>query len=206
MPPTLTPAPQREKKLTRVAAASEPWRITLPEPSLLVVCGLPGSGKTTLLGRVLDPERKVFSAESALIEKLGPDIDWSDAPWALGIREAMSAAINEITARRSTVVETVGLHERIRRSVVDEAVNSGVPAHLIWLSVTPETAREGQRRRRLLLPDDVWNDYVARYEDFIANSLRDAEPLLVDEGWSSVTIIDRESSELLSEVSFSAEE
>ena len=159
--------------------------LSFPSNSVIVIAGVPGAGKTTLLRRAVDRE---------LARVVDTDDRSRRGPLLYPGHYARIAAA--IAGSRPAVIHSRGTVPFTRRTIALLARLRGRPAHLVLLHADRESAEAGQRARGRTVAREEMDHQVARWRALIASG----GP--VDEGWQSVTLLDREQAASVDALSF----
>ncbi|MGC5344404.1 AAA family ATPase [Streptomyces sp. DT24] len=165
---------------------------------VVVVSGLPGSGKSTLIRRTVDvraiDSQDVRDRWARTLPRLCPYTLYRPL-----VRIAHYRALRRaLLTGASLVVHDCGHQAWVRRWLARGALRRGRTLHLILLDVTPETARDGQRRRGR----GVSGYAFARHRAAVARLLRAAEEGVLPPGCSSAVLLDRAAAGALTGLSF----
>ncbi len=182
----------------RERSGRTPHALLFGPHDVAVVTGLPGSGKSTLMHRAVR----------------GPRIDSQDTrdrwdarlarylPYALYrplVRLAHYAALRRaLRSGESVVVHDCGTQTWVRGWLARAARRRGGTLHLILLDVTPDTARNGMRRRGR----GVSRYAFLRHRRAAARLLRAVERGDLPEGCGSAVLLDREAATALHRIGF----
>ena len=161
--------------------------LIFPSDSVIVVAGVPGAGKTTLLRRTVDRElaRVVDTDDRA---RRGPLL-------YPGHYARIAAAV---VGGRPAVIHSRGTHPVARRTIALLARLRGRPAHLVLLHADRAAAEAGQRARGRTVETDEMDRQVARWQELLVAG----GP--TDEGWESVTLLERSQAAEVSAMRFVA--
>jgi alkanesulfonate monooxygenase SsuD/methylene tetrahydromethanopterin reductase-like flavin-dependent oxidoreductase (luciferase family)/predicted kinase len=149
--------------------------VTLPDPALVVLVGPSGSGKSVWAAEHYGPHEVVSSDRLRAVVGSGEhDLDASDDAFAL---------LDQIVAARlrrglTAVVDTLGLDTARRRSYLDLARNSGMPAATVLFETDPAECRRRNRARDTPVPATVLDGQVRRMRAAVAE--------IGGEGWDAV--------------------
>lgn len=184
----------------RLGDSGHPWALRFEPDALVALGGLPGAGKSILLER-LSPEAEVTSAEAEIIARLGPEPDWSQVSFGQALDRVYERARRCLAEASPVIVESVALFPDQRCAWRELAARQGRPAHFVYLDCLPEDARRGQRERGRELPARVWRHYARMPED-PRSRFSDPGSVVDEEGWESITLIDRVSAAELEAILF----
>jgi hypothetical protein len=161
--------------------------LSFPSNAVIVVAGVPGAGKTTLLRRAVDRNvaRVVDTDDRA---RRGPLL-------YPGHYARIAAAI---AGARPAVIHSRGTHPLARRTISRLARLRGRPAHLVMLHADRESAEAGQRARGRTVAREEMDRQVTRWRGLLASGGPQ------DEGWESVTLLDRDQAAAVDELRFLA--
>lgn len=127
-------------------------RLSVPDPSLVVLCGPAGSGKSTFAARHFTDTVVVSSDRCrAMITDDEADLRVSADAFDL-FRHIIDARLRY---RRLAVADSTALHAEARKDLVRIARRRGVPAVLIVFDVTEEACRQWNARRGRVVSDEV---------------------------------------------------
>jgi len=151
-------------------------QLSFPTDAVVVVAGVPGAGKTTLIRRAVDRETvRVVDTD---------DRREAGATRLLYLRHYVRI-VAAIAGRRPVVIHSRGTSAAGRRVIALLAALRGRPAHLVLLDAGRGEAEAGQRARGRLVAAEEMDRQVARWHRLLARGPNG------DEGWASVTVLDR---------------
>jgi len=155
--------------------------MTTRGPRAIVVMGVAASGKTTVgralakqLGwRFLDADDYHSKASREKMRAGRPLTDRDRRPWLTRLNRALSAAVG---AQAPVVLACSALTERYRHLLI-----GGLPAvFLVYLRVTPETARQRiSARRHFFHPDLLTSQFEVLEEPADALTIEASRPIQV---------------------------
>ena len=162
-------------------AVTEPVRILLPDPCLVVLVGAAGAGKSTFAARHL-PSADVLASD-AYRERIGGDAAdqrVTGPAFAALHRDAR----RRLAAGRLTVVDATNVTARARATLVRVAAEAGVPAVAIVLAPPIEVvlARNAGRQGRVV-PEAVVRRHATELDRALGGSGLEAE------GFASVVVL-----------------
>jgi predicted kinase len=135
-------------------------RITLPDPSLVVLVGAAGAGKSTFAARHFAPD-EVLSSDAFRAAIAGDAADQrATGPAFAALHRALGRRLG---AGQLTVVDATNVHAHARRALLLRAAAAGVPAVAIVLDL-PEAvvlARNAARPGRAAIPDAAVRNQLA---------------------------------------------
>lgn len=146
---------------------TEPSRVDLDGPVLVVIGGLPGSGKTTLLRRLLAEQvpgvtglDSEFVAEA--FRRAGPGLPYRFLrPWVHVVHRWQ--VLRAVRGRASVVVLTdPWTGDRWRAAVLRAAAAGGRRVRVVQLVADPELAAAGQSARGRVLSERAMRRHVER--------------------------------------------
>ena len=128
-------------------------KLSVPDPSLVVLIGPSGSGKSTFAAKHFRPTEVISSDECrALVSD--DENDQAATPGAF--RVVHTIARERLRMGRLTVVDATNVSAESRRPLITLARKRGVPVVAIMLDLPEEVCRQRNRgRRQRTLPDDV---------------------------------------------------
>jgi predicted kinase len=155
-------------------------RLSLPDPSLVVLVGAAGAGKSTLAARLF-PRDAILSSDAFRAVVAGSEADQRATRTAFSILHRELA--RRLAARRTTVVDATNVTAFARRALVRRAAAAGVPAVAIVLDLDPAlvVARNASRAGRV-----VPGPAVEQHQRDLARSMRRG---LGDEGFAAVHVL-----------------
>ena len=149
--------------------------LSFPADAIVVVAGVPGAGKTTLIRRAVD-------RDDARV------VDTDDVREAGGRRLLYAGHYARIAAavvgRRPAVIHSRGTHPAARWAIASLAALRGRPAHLVMIDADRDEAEAGQRARGRTVAPAEMDRQLARWRRLMARRPE-------NEGWASVTVLDR---------------
>ncbi|MFC4945372.1 AAA family ATPase [Pseudonocardia sp. GCM10023141] len=163
--------------------------LVLPGRTLLLVAGMPGAGKSTLLA-ALPPSPDVVVLDSdafraALLSTVRLPYGWLRPLVHLLHRLAvLRAAWSPVS---TVVVHLPATAPGTRAAVARLAAATRRDAHLLWLDVDAEAAREGQQVRGRVVPEASFRGHADRAAA-TSVALRTRHP----DGFRGVTVLDRQ--------------
>lgn len=159
--------------------------LTVEPDAVVVVAGIPGAGKTTLIDRVVDPGHAVI-VDVERRRRTGRVPRSKPVRIAGHYRRIVGAVLLRTDA--FVVVHTRGTSVLGRRLVSALARVRKRPAHLVLLVAPAQEAVDGQKTRGRTIRAGEMGSYVRRFAGVVA----DHESIEHREGWTSVTVLDRE--------------
>jgi alkanesulfonate monooxygenase SsuD/methylene tetrahydromethanopterin reductase-like flavin-dependent oxidoreductase (luciferase family)/predicted kinase len=150
--------------------------VALPDPALVVLVGPSGSGKSAWAAEHYRPDEVVSSDRLRAVVGSGEhDLDASADAFAL---------LDQIVAVRlrrglTAVVDTLGLDPARRRSYLELARRTSMPAVVVLVDTDPVQCRRRNRERDLPVPAPVLEGQLRR--------MRTAGTEIPGEGWDLVT-------------------
>ena len=151
-----------------------PTRLTIPDPSLVLLVGVAGSGKSTLAARLFAPTQ-VLSTDAFRAMVADDPHDQSAGRPAFELLHRVAAL--RLQRGRLTVVDATNTWPDARADLLDLARAHGVPAVAVVLDVPPRVCAA----RRPGIPLPVIRQQRAR--------LREALRELPGEGFSAVHVL-----------------
>ena len=164
-------------------------RLDFSSDSVVVVAGLPGAGKTTLIRRAVDRDavQVVDTDDLRARRRRFPPL----------YAEHYARIVAAVAGRRPVVIHSRGTHASLRRGIALLARLRGRPAHLVLLDAGRAEAVAGQRARGRIIGATEMARQTARWRRLMARRPS-------HEGWSSVTVLDREQAARTSAITFRA--
>jgi predicted kinase len=118
----------------------------MPDPRVVLLCGLPGSGKTTVARRLADKLGAIRFCPDEWMSALG--VDLFDEPRRARIESVQWNLAQELVQRRVSVIIEWGVWARSERDAVRaRARELGVPVELHYLEVPLDVLWERVRDR-----------------------------------------------------------
>ncbi|WP_430505394.1 AAA family ATPase [Haloparvum sp. PAK95] len=125
-----TPTDGRTPRPGSAAADGDPAG-AIPDPQLVVVCGLPGVGKTTVAARAAELIGGDVLRTDAVRKDLFPDPDYTEAESRAVYGELLSRAAARLGDGESVVLDATFKRRRSRRNARGLARAAGVPLRTI---------------------------------------------------------------------------
>jgi len=149
--------------------------VTVPDPALVVLIGASGSGKSTWAAARYRPQEVVSSdALRGVVGSGQHDLDASADAFTL-LEQIVAARIRR---GLTTVVDTLGTDAARRRSWLNQARATGLPAVAVLFDVDAAECRRRNRARDRPVPAAVLEAQLHR--------MRDVPAELAAEGWDAV--------------------
>ena len=149
--------------------------VALPSPSLVVLVGAPASGKSSWAAEHFRPEQ-VLCADTLRGIVGEHELDLAASDDAFEILDRMLAM--RMGRKLTTVVDTTGLDDARRRSYLELARASGVPAVAVRFATSAAECKRRNRERAHPVPAKAMDTMLKRFRE-VASSLD-------DEGWDLV--------------------
>jgi len=155
--------------------------VTVPDPALVVLIGASGSGKSTWAAARYRPQEVVSSdALRGVVGSGQHDLDASADAFTL-LEQIVAARIRR---GLTTVVDTLGTDAARRRSWLNQARATGLPAVAVLFDVDAAECRRRNRARDRPVPAAVLEAQLRR--------MRDVPAELAAEGWDAVLDISQD--------------
>ncbi len=155
-------------------------KLTVPEPSLVVMVGPAGSGKSTLASRLFAAD-EILSSDALRAAVSGDEADQSASRTAFSMLHR--ALARRLAAGELTVVDATNLRREHRRPLVDRARQAGLPAVAIVLDLPADVVRARNAGRTRVVPSDV----IDRHLSWLRRTV-DGDQLAA-EGFASVIVL-----------------
>jgi predicted kinase len=156
-------------------------RITIPEPSLVVLVGAAGAGKSTFAARHFQ-RQEVLSSDAIRAAVSGDEADQRATRTAFSIIHRDLA--RRLGAKQTVVIDATNVERHARRPLVARASAAGLPAIAIVLDLPPELVHERNRLRPSRVVD---REVVTRHLHRLAFAL--ARDELATEGFAAIHVI-----------------
>lgn len=175
------------------------------KPSLLVVGGPSGAGKTTFCQRVFG--NHVVHSPDEIYKQFGADGSFEDIEEGIPrnsmvFRAANKRATQSLMENKSAIIDAPALLPHLRPIYPQVAERSESAAHLLLITATLEeclVGQHGESRNGMVLDDEV----VQKYYELLTRLCDDLKDGTVDwesEGWESIVICSRGTSERITNV------
>lgn len=161
------------------------FEIDVETGSLIVLAGVSGVGKSTLAAEMFTPDM-VVCADRFRWMISGDEGDQSVTPQAWEMTNRLIE--HRLDRGNTTVVDSLALQARARRSLVDMARRVDKEVHLIMLWADLETCLQGQQSRERQVPAEVVERMFMQAQE-LREMIRAGA--LADEGFASAQIIVR---------------
>ena len=160
--------------------------LSVPDGSLIVLAGVSGAGKSTL-AKSLCTSDMIANADFFRWMISGDENDQSVTPQAWEMTNRLIE--HRLSLGKTTLVDSLALQPRARRSLVEMAKAAGAQAHMIMLWAELEVCLAGQQSRERKVPEDVVRRMFMQAEEL---KMLIEKTELTEEGFSSAKIIVRE--------------
>jgi len=156
----------------------------LPDPALILLVGAAGSGKTTW-ARERYREQEIVSSDELRARVGSGPADMDASADAFSILQLI--ADRRVSRGLTTVVDTLGLDEALRRRLLEAASARAIPAIAVVMRTSPERCKQRNRGRPRPVPTRVLDGQLRR--------MKNIAPELEAEGWTVLEVADGEQTE-----------